>query len=350
MTQQPPSTSTTLNQERVPLVREVADHIWQITLPIPTPLKTVNVYALVGPTGWVLVDAAIGNPSTREAFFAGIAQAGLNLKDLQAIVLTHSHPDHIGLAGDVYEVNAVPVLMHPLDSAGLQETWGTGAQAHFQLSSQFFARHGLPPAEHWYTRLPPELQRTILHLPPQTALQPIEDGQVLELAGEDYRVIWLPGHSDGQIGLWRERDGIFLVADHVLPRITPNIGLYSPLDRPDPLADYFQSLTKVASLPAQQVLPGHGDPFDHLAIRVAEIIEHHQRRLKQIIDLLTIQPLHATQLTQQLFGDRLKSNEALHLAVAEILAHLEYLRLQKQLIQQQTQAGILYYVVSNTLP
>ncbi|GLV57602.1 MBL fold hydrolase [Dictyobacter sp. S3.2.2.5] len=349
MTQQQPAGSPARDQERSPLVREVADHIWQITLPIPLPLKTVNVYALVGQTGWVLVDTALGSQDTREAFFTAIEQLGLDFKQLQAIVLTHRHPDHIGLSGEIHELSAAPILMHPLDSSGMLDSWGTNARAHLELTSQFFSRHGLPASDHWYTRMSPEMRRTILRLPPASAMRPLADGQQLELADDHYRVIWLPGHSDGQIGLWRERDGVLLAADHVLPRITPNIGLYSPQDRPNPLADYFQSLKKIAALPAQRVLPGHGDPFDHLTNRVAEIIEHHQRRLKQITDLLAIQPQPATQLTQQLFGARLKGNEALHLAVAEIVAHLEYLRLKKQLIQQQTQAGILYYVVSDTL-
>ncbi|WP_371876248.1 MBL fold metallo-hydrolase [Dictyobacter vulcani] len=173
---------------------------------------------------------------------------------------------------------------------------------------------------------------------------------MVQLADETYQVLWVPGHSDGQIGLFRERDGVFLSADHVLPRITPNIGLYSPQDRPDPLEDFFQSLTKISSLPAKCILPGHGEAFTDLATRITEIMEHHQRRLTQIIDLIAKQPQSATQLTKHLFGPRLKNHEALRLAVAEILAHLEYLRLRQQLMQQQTQAGILYYVVSTTLP
>ncbi|GCE25928.1 MBL fold hydrolase [Dictyobacter alpinus] len=348
MSQQHPSTAA--DQSSSLSVHKVAEHIWQITLPIPLPLKTVNVYALEGKTGWVLVDAGMGVPGTREAFYAGIAQAGLQVQNLQAIVLTHLHPDHIGLAGELHEMTQVPVLMHPLDEAALYRTWGDQIQTYIETSNRFFEPHGLSTATHWSTTMSPEMLHSILRIPPRSAFQAIEDGQQLQLADESYRVLWLPGHSDGQIGLFRERDGIFLSADHVLPRITPNIGRYSPQDRPDPLQDFFQSLTKISSLPAKCILPGHGDVFTDLTNRITEIMEHHQRRLTQIIDLLEKQPQNATQLTKQLFGTRLKSHEALRLAVAEILAHLEYLRLRQQLIQQKNQAGILYYIVATTSP
>src|SRR5205814_8712138 len=138
----------------------------------------------------------------------------------------------------------------------------------------------------------------------------VEDGQYLHLSGERYRVIWTPGHSDGHICLYRERDGVFLAADHILPRITPNVGLYSEYDRKNPLGDYLDSLRKVSTLPASIVLPGHGEPFKDLAGRVEEIIEHHEQREMQILTLLNGQPQHAYQLAEELFGQRLKNNEA----------------------------------------
>src|SRR5437660_12860612 len=106
--------------------------------------------------------------------------------------------------------------------------------------------------------------RNLIHVPPQQAITHVEDGEIITLAGERYRVIWTPGHSDGHICLFRERDGVFIAADHVLPRITPNVGLYSEYDRANPLGDYLTSLRKVADLPATSVLPGHGAPFEDL--------------------------------------------------------------------------------------
>ena len=91
------------SDEPLPEAREVAPGIWKITLPIPFPLKTVNVYALVGDDGWALVDAGIGMPDSRAALWAGLEHVGLTLDKLRTIVLTHHHPDHVGLSGELHE-------------------------------------------------------------------------------------------------------------------------------------------------------------------------------------------------------------------------------------------------------
>ncbi|GCF08291.1 MBL fold metallo-hydrolase [Dictyobacter arantiisoli] len=330
------------------MIENSIGNIVRICLPIPFPLKTVNVYALVGTHGWVLIDTGMGTVEGRAALHEGLSQRGLTLDNLQSIVLTHYHPDHVGLSGELQELHHIPVYMHPLDIDNLQKTWGNPqiSRARFQQHSQFLVQHGLPKQSIEESPLTPEQQRMILRVPPPEAFHPVNDGERLELAGEHYLVLWLPGHADGQIGLLRERDDVFLAADHVLPRITPNISLDSPENRPDPLQDYLQSLAKVSPLPASIVLPGHGEPFSNLATRTAEIVEHHQRRLTKIIDLLTQQPQDANSITIQLFGERIKNSQAHRMALSEIIAHLEYLRGQGRVTQTINQAGILYYIVS----
>ncbi len=325
--------------------REVSKNIWKLLVPIPFPLRDVNMYALGGPEGWVLVDAGMGTPDARAAFSAGLRNAGLQIERLQAIVLTHNHPDHIGLSGELQEQSGAGVYIHPLDERGLQTMWSDNEPRHFSTISHFFTQHGLPFALDWHAKVKPGGMQNIIQVPPHNAFTFLEDGQELVLAGEHYRVLWVPGHSDGLISLYRERDGVFIASDHVLPRITPNVGLYSEKGRPDPLGDYLDSLTKVKALPATMVLPGHGEPFYNLQSRVAEIIEHHEQRLAQILSLLKVKPQHAYQLTEQLFGARLKSDEARRMATAEVIAHLEYLRLRDKIEQKRDSDGILLYIV-----
>jgi len=188
--------------------------------------------------------------------------------------------------------------------------------------------------------------RNIIRVPPHEAITLVEDGEEIDLVGERYRVIWTPGHSDGHICLFRERDGVFLAADHVLPRITPNVGLYSKRDRVNPLGDYLNSLEKVANLPASIVLPGHGEPFVDLAGRTAEIIEHHRQREMEILALLEERPQHAYELAEQLFGHRWNNSEARRMAVAETLSHLEHLRFGGQVEQRRTSDGLILYAVA----
>src|SRR2546425_279755 len=331
--------------EPLPEAREVTSGIWKITLPIPFPLRTVNVHALIGRDEWALVDAGIGMPDSRAAFWAGLERIGLRLDKLRAIVLTHHHPDHIGLSGELQEQSGAAVYMHPIDEASVQIIWSGAMPQRFSNVSQFFGQHGLPPTDFWFTQVDPQVMRNMIRVPPHEAFTPVEDGEYIDLVGERYRVIWTPGHSDGQICLLRERDGAFLAADHVLPRITPNIGLYSERDRENPLADYLHSLEKVADLPASIVLPGHGEPFNDLAGRTAEIIEHHKQREMQILSMLEERPQHAYQITEKLFGNRLNNSEARRMAVAEALSHLEYLRFSGQVERYRTEDGLILYAV-----
>ncbi len=333
--------------EPIPEAREVAAGIWKITLPIPFPLKTVNVYALVGKDGWALVDAGMGMPEAREAFSAGLKKAGLAIADLQAIVLTHHHPDHIGLSGELQEQSGARVYMHPIDERSVRIIWDGTMPERFSRVSNFFRQHGLEDTSLWYTQAAqadPRAVRMVIGVPPHEAFTLVEDGESLELVGEHYKVFWVPGHSDGQITFLRERDGVFLAADHVLPRISPNVGLYSEFDRLNPLGDYLESLAKVEHLPVNVVLPGHGEPFPDLTQRVGELIQHHAEREEQILDLLRDQPQHAASLTRQMFpARRISNHEALRMAVAEILAHLEHLRLTGRAELTRMEDGIILY-------
>lgn len=329
----------------LPEAREVAPHVWKISVPIPFPLRSVNMYALIGADGWTLVDTGMGTPDARAAFSAGLQHAGLQLEQLQAIVLTHHHPDHVGLSAELHEQSGATVYMHPIDEEALQILWKGTMPERFVEVSRFFARHGLPPTRLWYADVPSDTMRTMIRVPAHDAITLVDDGQMLELSGELYNIIWVPGHSDGQIVLLRERDGVFLAADHVLPRITPNIGLYAPKDRPNPLGDYLASLAKVADLPASIVLPGHGEPFSELQARTKEIALHHEQREQKILDMLSVQPQHAQQIAQQLFGDRLKSNEAWRMGVAEVIAHLEHMRYNGRIEQRFPDEQHILYAI-----
>jgi glyoxylase-like metal-dependent hydrolase (beta-lactamase superfamily II) len=141
-------------------------------------------------------------------------------------------------------------------------------------------------------------------------------------------------------------DGSFIAGDHILPAITPNIGLY-PEARPDPLADYYASLAKVRDLPARIVAPGHGLPFAGLAERADALREHHIERSGLIRGLVERQPNGATanEVASELFGARLRSVDDRRFALAETLAHLEHLRAQG-LTQRERRNGFYRYLAA----
>lgn len=327
------------------MIEHIAENIIRVTVPIPFPLRTVNIYALLGKDGWAIFDTAIGTEEARAVVQEALLGAGLKVEELRAIVLSHAHPDHIGLSGEFQELSGAAVYMHAIDERQLQVFWGSDRVRNYTQANLFFKTHGMPSEPMFPPQVAPDVMRRSIRIPPHEAFTLVEDGQEIELVGERYRVLWVPGHSDGQICLFRKRDGVFLAADHVLPRITPNVGLYSAYNRANPLGDYLASLRKVEHLPASIVLPGHGDPLDDLAGRVRELIEHHQEREEAILHLLVNRPQHAYQVAKQLFGQRLKSQDAWRMAVAETLSHLEYMRLEGQLTQQHSDDGEILYAV-----
>ena len=235
--------------------------------------------------------------------------------------------------------------MHPIDEAAIRVIWAGKMPERFGRVSQFFSQHGMPPTDFWFTQVEPDVMRNIIRVPPHEVITLVDDGAYITVADEQYRVIWTPGHSDGHICLFRDRDGVFIAADHVLPRITPNIGLYSEKDRPNPLGDYLASLAKVAPLAASIVLPGHGEPFTDLAGRTTEIMQHHEEREAHILTLLNAGPQHAYAVAEQLFGHRWNNSEARRMAVAETLSHLEHLRFGGRVERNRTPEGQLLYAV-----
>jgi glyoxylase-like metal-dependent hydrolase (beta-lactamase superfamily II) len=137
------------------------------------------------------------------------------------------------------------------------------------------------------------------------------------------RVEWTPGHSPGHICLFRSEDAVLFAGDHVLPELSPNIGLH-PQSTPDPLDDYIGGLRRMAALDPKLVLPAHGRPFADVRARVDGLISHHTRRLDQIEEITGSVEKSGWQVALELWGARENLYEK-RLALQEALAHLQAL-------------------------
>jgi glyoxylase-like metal-dependent hydrolase (beta-lactamase superfamily II) len=302
--------------------------LWRIPLPLPFALHSANVYLIAGAGEYALVDCGLGTSAGEAALRAGLARAGIGIERITTLVLTHAHPDHIGLAGPIHAASGAPVRLLAEEASRLFKVWADPEFAALGRSTELYAAHGMPASEvAQVARINASVRRAI-QLPSFSTIVPLADGDDLRLGGARYRVLWTPGHSDYHLCLLRE-DGLLLAGDHVLPRITPNIGLY-PDSRPNPLRDYLESLARVRDLSVRLVLPGHGLPFADLSGRVDEISAHHAERAAQILTLLGTHRdgADAYTLAGDLFGERLRGPDDYRFAVAEILAHLEDLRAQ----------------------
>ena len=318
--------------------------LWRISVPLPFALRTANIYLLAdGAGGWTLIDSGLGLPADEAALRDGLARAGVALTNISPLVLTHAHPDHIGLSGLIQSASGAPVYMLAGEDERLYEVWGPHGAAAFDASSAHYAAHGLPAGDIASGRAFQEKTRQLVRLPAAETVRLVRDGETLTLGSQRFQVFWTPGHSDYHLCLLRE-DGLFIAGDHILPGITPNIGLY-PHARPNPLQDYFEALTRVRDLPARLVLPGHRRPFTELAARVDALRAHHVERSALLLSALAAHPggATATMLSIALFGDRLQGADDHRFALVETLAHLEYLRAQGQ-AARELRAAVWWYV------
>jgi glyoxylase-like metal-dependent hydrolase (beta-lactamase superfamily II) len=177
----------------------------------------------------------------------------------------------------------------------------------------------------------------------------LQGGETIAAGGFNFRVLWAPGHSPGQICLYEPGQKVLLSGDHILAMVTPNIGL-NPQSSPDPLHDYLDSLNAIKKLDITLILPGHGKPFTGLEARIEELFQHHEDRCAEILRALDSTPKTAYQVADvitwipELGGVNLSQLESWErrIAVLETLAHLEAMKNDGKL-DKITKGDIIYY-------
>ena len=298
---------------------EVAEGVYQLKLPVPLPLVFVSVYLVEGNDGWTIVDTGFDYPEGREAWETGARQVGLDLdRDVVSIVVTHFHPDHLGMAHWLQERSGAPVYMLESEIEHSREVWGTPDPS---LLMEHLVRNGMDRES---ARKGAAHMRAGLTLPREVL--PLRNGEKVDLGAGTVRVVHAPGHADHQILLHDEGRGLLFAADHAMLEITPNIGLW-PDSEPQPLYRYLKSISGLRGLGADLVLPGHGPLFHDLDGRIDELLLHHEERLELMHRTLNDEPQTSFAVSRVVFRYTLSLYERCF-ALAETLAHLEHLVLQ----------------------
>lgn len=311
-----------------PLLTPVLGSLHALQVPIPYPMKTVTVLVDVPAHGPVtMIDTALDTPEAKQAIEDGLTALGLHWSDIERVIITHHHPDHYGLAGVVEERSGAAVHMLDVEIGRgerywhLWEEWLPGHLKHMR-------DHGLPRES--LAEMGADNRRGRDRVHPASRVQPLREGQDVQLAGRAWEVLWLPGHADGHLGLWNEHDSVLIAGDAILPRISPNVGLYA-YTRPDPLGDYLQTLGKLEALnPRRAVVGHHGPVMEGVQARARELRAHHHERLDFVKAEADQAPRSAYDLSLAMFPRDLNTSGR-RFALAETLAHAEHLRLLGQL-------------------
>lgn len=317
--------------ERDPLTK-IADDIYQLRLPLPFALNHVNVYLLQGQSGWTIVDCGINWEIGRKVWQYAFETLGISGADIEKIVITHVHPDHFGLAGWLYQLakdagREITLYTSPREDQQMQDVW-LGERMDFNV---WLVENGMP--SHMANDVDASMGATYnMTLPHPPAFQHIEAGQVFQLGSRDFVPYHAPGHSDGQLVFHDESDKLMLSGDHVLMKITPNIGLWQHTD-PNPLGLFMDSLSSLSHLDVRLALPGHRRIIEDWSGRIGEIIAHHEHRLDQVIDSVETGKHTPYHVANAIFETERFSSHEWRFAVAETLAHLDYLRVEGKIKQ-----------------
>ncbi len=310
---------------------ELEPGILRTTFAIPFGIDHVHCYLLRSSAGgWILVDTGLGARDPEARWQPVLAQLDA---PVEAIVITHMHPDHVGGARDAAEVTGAPVLQGRADHEQCARAWGDRDPQRF--------------LEHWTTHGMPS--ETVAGIAAESdalvrAVHWVEEPDRLLEAGDEvdgWRVEVLPGHADGHIALFK--GGVMIAGDAILGGITPTIGLY-PNSRPDPLGDYLGSLERIAELAPRVAYAGHREPIPDPAARAREIAQHHEERLERTEAALGPEPRSAYEVSLALFTDEL-STTLRRFATAEALAHLERL----VAVGRAGRAGAAYVQAADTI-
>jgi len=266
----------------LPTPERVAEDVWAIAVPIPAgTIPNTLCYALLSGEGVHLIDPGWDDPESIAALTSGLAAVGRRLDDVQTVIATHFHPDHMGAVDRVRDLVGARVVFSAIEADVLKQE--TSASAVDVDAYRETLREWGVPEERWRDLIS-SFDRPA-HVATSGADVAVEDGRMLELSGHRLRVVLTPGHTDGHICLIDEHRRLVYSGDHVLPRIYPGIGI-GTLPGSDPLGDYFDSLERLIPYDDFVVLPGHEFRFSGLGARREQIIEHHLRRSAEVAGLL----------------------------------------------------------------
>jgi glyoxylase-like metal-dependent hydrolase (beta-lactamase superfamily II) len=295
------------------------------TLQIPTPFAVgrVNCY-LIEDSPLTLVDTGPNSGKALDELGSQLGKRGHSIDDLELVIVTHQHIDHLGLVEIVVEHSGAEVAALGVAAERLAN-FDEDAEREDQFAVELMLRNGIPEEVTVALR---SVSRSFRGWGSQvTVTRPLDDGERMSFGDRSLEVLHRPGHSPSDTLFWDERRRILIGADHLLPHISSNPLASRPLDgspeRTRALVDYIASMRKTREMPAEIVLPGHGEPItEHVAL-IDERLAKHERRKEKIFDLIAEQPRTGYELAQTIWGNVAVTQA--FLTLSEVIGHADLL-------------------------
>lgn len=265
----------------VPPTELVTDDIMMVALPMPGEgMPSSFGYAYLGTDTVQIIDPGWNDERNIDGWESALKAHGRTVRDISTIVVTHAHPDHIGLAEPLRSLTGAEIVMSATESRIMHGEVRTQLREQ-EVIAERLERWGVPDDVREQ-----QLRDLDVKQPPAPvqADRLLEPGETLTLAGREIHTFETPGHTTGHLCLVDESVRVIFTGDHVLPGISPGLGLGSTPGS-DPLTDYLGSLEMMAAYDNCQVLPGHEYRFTGLAERSRQIASHHLRRTRAIAEL-----------------------------------------------------------------
>lgn len=307
---------------------EVAPGVKWIRMTLPFALNHINLWLLRdvidGREGWSVVDCCIHRDEAK-AQWENIFANELDGLPILRVIVTHMHPDHIGLAHWLCERWSVRLWISATDyqvaRMGCMGPTGFGGER----ASEFFASHGLnsPEAVTQIKARTGYFPSLVPSVPPQ--YRRMMDGDVLTIGGRPWRCISGYGHAPEHIALYCETLNVLIGGDMMLPRISTNVSVYEQEPESNALAQFLSSIDKFHALPEDTlVLPSHGKPFTGMHTRIAQLHDHHRDRLAEVMEACTERACSAADILPVMFKRPMDMHQTTF-AMGESIAHLHAL-------------------------
>lgn len=321
---------------------EVAPGVRWLRMGLPFALNHVNLWLVDDGDGWAVIDCGISNDATRAAWEQAFAGA-LDGRPITRVIVTHCHPDHVGLAAWLCERWQVELWMTAGEygfarvmSAALPGADGASMMAHFR-------RHGLTDPDRlaqlegrkqYYPSLVPQVPAAFIRL---------AEERPLRIGAHEWRVISGTGHSPEHAALYCEALDVLVSGDMLLPRISTNTSVFAIEPEADAVGQFLASLLKFLPLPADTlVLPSHGKPFRGMRERIAQLQAHHAERLDEVRAACAT-PQSAADIVPLMFRRELDMHQ-MTFAMGEALAHLHRLWFAGELCRIAGDDGVFRFV------